>query len=332
MLPELSVSHESLPLASPFRISRGVKTAAEVVVAEVRRGPLLGRGESVPYARYGETVESVMGQLHGVVRYLQDGADRHDLAARLPPGAARNALDCALWDLNARQKGRSVAELLGEAPLPALESALTVSLDTADAMREAAAALRDMPLIKVKVDASDPEAQLRAVRAEVPGARLIVDPNESWDFHILRNIQGLLAELDVDLVEQPLAAGADDVLEGYSPLRPICADESCHTATDIEVLRRRYQAVNIKLDKTGGLTGALELLATARGAGMTIMCGCMISSSLSIAPAFHVARHAAFVDLDGPLWLRQDRDHGVRLADGLLQPAGALLWGGGRAG
>ncbi len=331
MLRELSASQESLPLSTPFRISRGVKTAADVVVAEIRQGDLIGRGEALPYPRYGETVASVLAQIREMRDAIVGGAGRHDLEAQMPAGAARNALDCALWDLYARQQGQSVATLLNETPLPPIASALTVSLDTPDAMRAAASHLRQVPLVKVKVDASNPEAQLRAVRAEVPDARMIVDPNESWTLEILREIQGLLVELDVDLVEQPLPADQDEVLEGFTPQRPLCADESCHVAADIPLLRRRYQAINIKLDKTGGLTGALELLREARAADMIIMCGCMISSSLSIAPAFHIARHAAFADLDGPLWLAQDRPGGVRLNGGMLQPPAPELWGGGRA-
>jgi L-alanine-DL-glutamate epimerase-like enolase superfamily enzyme len=329
MLRELTAVHESLPLSTPFRISRGVKTAADVVVAEIRQDGFVGRGEALPYPRYGETVASVLAQIRGMRDAIAGGVGRHDLEAEMPAGAARNALDCALWDLHARQQGQSVAALLNETPLMPIASALTISLDTPDAMRTAAVALRQVPLVKVKVDASNPEAQLRAVRAEVPSARMIVDPNESWSLEILRDMQGLLAELNVDLVEQPLPADQDEVLEGFTPLRPLCADESCHVAADIAVLRRRYQAINIKLDKTGGLTGALELLRAARAANMIVMCGCMISSSLSIAPAFHIARHAAFADLDGPLWLAQDRTGGVRLHSGMLQPPASALWGGG---
>jgi L-alanine-DL-glutamate epimerase-like enolase superfamily enzyme len=194
-------------------------------------------------------------------------------------------------------------------------------------MKAVAVQLRDAPLIKVKVDATDPEAQLRAVRAGAPNARLIVDPNESWNFDLLKAMQEVLVDVRVDLVEQPLPAQDDAALEGFRPARPICADESCHVAADLTTLLGRYQAVNIKLDKTGGLSDALELLRQARAAGLEVMCGCMICTSLSIAPAFHIARHAAFVDLDGPLWLKQDHPGGVRLENGkLLAPADAL-WG-----
>ena len=328
MLRELSVTQESWPLATPFRISRGVKTVAHVIVVEIREGAARGRGEGVPYARYGETLESVLEQVRTVAAAVSRGATRESLSELMLPGAARNAIDCALWDLSASLTGQSVAAQLGQGgPLPGLVSALTVGLDTPEAMKAASVLLRDAPLIKVKVDATDPEAQLRAVRAGAPNARLIVDPNESWNFDLLKAMQAVLVDMRVDLVEQPLPAQDDAALEGFRPARPICADESCHVAADLTKLRGRYQAVNIKLDKTGGLSDALELLRQARAAGLEVMCGCMICTSLSIAPAFHIARHAAFVDLDGPLWLKQDHSGGVRLENGkLLAPADAL-WG-----
>ncbi|MFT4047369.1 MAG: dipeptide epimerase [Solimonas sp.] len=330
MLRSLSAEHQSWPLATPFRISRGVKTSAEVVVATIRDGDFVGRGEALPYARYGETTASVLAQIRALSAQIAAGIERQALLTATPAGAARNALDCALWDLSAQAGGRAVTEQLGESPLPALSSALTISLDTPEAMREAAAKLHDAPLLKVKVDASHPEAQLRAVRAGAPNPRLIVDPNESWSFDLLKSMQAPMTALRVDLVEQPLPAGSDAVLEGFQPAQPICADESCHVADDIPLLATRYQAVNIKLDKTGGLTGALALLQRARAANMGVMCGCMISTSLSMAPAFHIARHADFVDLDGPLWLKRDHPGGVRFEHGALQPPAPTLWGGGR--
>jgi L-alanine-DL-glutamate epimerase-like enolase superfamily enzyme len=253
---------------------------------------------------------------------------REALQEALPPGAARNAVDCALWDLSAGIAGQSVTAQLGAGPLPSLTTALTIGIDTPSAMRSAAERLSSHPLIKVKVDNSDPEAQLRAVRAGAPGARLIIDPNESWNLEILEAMQAVLVKLGVELIEQPLPAREDAALEGFEPAVTICADESCHVAADLPRLAARYQAVNIKLDKTGGLSGALELLQQARAAGLKIMCGCMISTSLSIAPAFHIARHAQFVDLDGPLWLTQDRPGGVQLDAGQLFAPAAALWGG----
>jgi len=328
MLRELNAVHQAWPLATPFRISRGVKTVADVVVVEVHQGDARGRGEGVPYPRYGETVESVLNQIRSVGPHIANGLTRSELLEVLPPGAARNAIDCALWDLSASLGGQSVAAQLAEGPLPGLTTALTIGIDTPEGMRVAAERLRTCALIKVKVDASEPEAQLRAVRAGAPDARLIVDPNESWNLGILEAMQSVMVELGVELIEQPLPAREDAVLEDFEPAVAICADESCHVATDLSRLQARYQAVNIKLDKTGGLTGALQLLQAARETGLKIMCGCMICTSLSIAPAFHIARHAQFVDLDGPLWLKEDQPGGVRLEQGkLVAPSGAL-WGG----
>ena len=329
MLPGLRVEHARHVLATPFRISRGVRTSAEVVVATIRDGDAVGRGESLPYPRYGESVESVIGQAARLSEAIADGLQRHQLRDLLSPGAARNALDCALWDLEARQQGASVGALLGQPePLPALVSAQTVGLDTPERMAAAARALAHLDLVKIKVDATDPAAQIRAVRSALPDARLIVDPNESWTFPLLQSLQPVLAEARIDLVEQPLPAGEDDALLGFASTARLCADESCHVASDLPRLRGRYQVVNIKLDKTGGLTGALDLLDAARAQDFGIMVGCMISSSLSIAPAWHVARHAEFVDLDGPLWLRDDHAGGAVMREGLLQPPSPALWGG----
>ncbi|MGJ4728330.1 N-acetyl-D-Glu racemase DgcA [Luteimonas sp. SDU101] len=329
MRPGLSVAHTSHALATPFRISRGVRTSAEVVVATIRDGDAVGRGESLPYARYDESVDSVIAEAARLTEAIAGGLQRHQLRDLLPPGAARNALDCALWDLEARQQGASVAALLGQPePLPALVSAQTVSLDTPERMAEAARALAHLDLVKIKVDATDPAAQIRAVRSALPDARLIADPNESWTIPLLQSLQPVLAEARIDLIEQPLPAGEDDALLGFDSVARLCADESCHVASDLPRLRGRYQVVNIKLDKTGGLTGAMDLLDAARAQGFGIMVGCMISSSLSIAPAWHVARHAEFVDLDGPLWLRDDHAGGTVMRDGLLQPPSPALWGG----
>ncbi|RYY27557.1 MAG: L-Ala-D/L-Glu epimerase [Sphingomonadales bacterium] len=318
---------ERWPLATPFRISRGVKTVAEVVSVELRDGNHVGRGESVPYARYGETSLSVEAQLSSVVHAVARGASRSDLPTMLPPGAARNALDCALWDLEAASSGRSVSEVTGWGEPDPIVTALTVSLDTPEKMSAAAAAMGDADLIKIKVDASAPDLAIRAVRAAAPHARLIVDPNESWDLALLAAIQPLLTELRVDFVEQPLPAGEDAGLEGFVAQVPICADESCHTADDLEVLSRRYQMINIKLDKTGGLTGALELYAAARARNFGVMVGCMVSTSLSIAPALHVAARADYVDLDGPLWLATDRPGGVTMQSGKMVRPDPGFWG-----
>ena len=323
----LRAQHDSFPLARPFRISRGVRTQAEVVTVALEQGGVVGRGEGVPYARYGESIESALAAIDAVRGAIEGGADRAQLLDLLPPGAARNAVDCALWDLEARLGGRSVAAKIG-APEPGrLVSALTIGIDTPMAMAVAASKIADAPLIKVKVDATIPDAQIRAVRNAAPDAKLIVDPNESWDQQLVRAMQAVLLVLKVDLLEQPVPAGADAWLENFVPDVPICADESVHVAADLDTVARRYQVVNVKLDKSGGLTEALALAEAARARGLGLMTGCMISSSLSIAPALHVARMSDFVDLDGPIWLMEDRPGGVRDEAGWLWPPQHGFWG-----
>jgi L-alanine-DL-glutamate epimerase-like enolase superfamily enzyme len=323
----LHAQHDRFALTHPFRIARGVKTAADVITVTLREGELVGRGEGVPYPRYGESVESALAAVEQVRELVESGGDRGDLLQALEPGAARNALDCALWDLEARRSGRDVASLIGVPAPERLASALTIVIDTPEAMARAAAAVAHAPLLKLKVDAVEPEAQIRAVRAAAPDAALIVDPNESWDQTLVEAMQPLMGELRVALLEQPVAAGSDEWLEGFTPAVPICADESVHVAADLDTIARRYQAVNVKLDKSGGLTAALELAHAARERGLGLMTGCMVSSSLSIAPALHVARMSDFVDLDGPIWLSEDRPGGVRDEGGLLHPPAAGFWG-----
>ncbi|KRC80103.1 N-acetyl-D-Glu racemase DgcA [Sphingomonas sp. Root241] len=323
----LRAQHDSFPLSQPFRISRGVKTQAEVVTVELEQGGVVGRGEGVPYARYGESIESALAAIDDVRDAIEGGADRAQLLDLLGAGAARNAVDCALWDLEARLGGRSVAAKIG-APEPGrLVSALTIGIDTPMAMAVAASKIADAPLIKVKVDATIPDAQIRAVRNAAPNAKLIVDPNESWDQQLVRAMQSVLVVLRVDLLEQPVPAEADEWLENFSPDVPICADESVHVAADLDTVARRYQVVNVKLDKSGGLTEALALAEAARARGLGLMTGCMVSSSLSIAPALHVARMSDFVDLDGPIWLMEDRPGGVRDEAGWLWPPQQGFWG-----
>lgn len=327
MLRELTIRHRSLPLNAPFRIARGVKHAADVACVELREGTHIGRGESVPYARYGETMASVIDEVQSQRDAVCAGIGRDELQTRLPPGAARNALDAALWDLESRLSGVPVCTRLGRAPCAPLTSALTVVIDTPERMEQAAARLRDAALIKVKVDAHDPASRIEAVRRAAPQARLIVDPNESWDFSLLRDLQPLLKRCAVDLLEQPLPADADADLQGFASSVPLCADEACHVMQDLARLAGRYQAINIKLDKSGGLTEAWRLLHAARREGLRIMVGCMVGSSIGIAPALELAREAEFVDLDGPLWLANDHPGGVTLRDGLLTPPQAGFWG-----
>jgi L-Ala-D/L-Glu epimerase len=320
MLLSFNARHERWPLSRPFRISRGVKTAADVVVVEARAGDHVGYGEAAPYARYGESIESVLSQLGAAARRFESGLTRLDLQRLLPPGAARNAADCALWDLEAKVAQRTVAQMIGASEPGPIVTAVTVSLDAPQRMAEAAAAIADAPLIKVKVNAEAPLDCITAVRLAAPAARLIVDPNESWSGELLIELLAPLAALGVALIEQPLPAGADDALEHISSPMPICADESVHVSGDLEQVVRRYQAVNIKLDKTGGLTEALKMRQRAEEIGLTVMVGCMISTSLGIAPAMHVAANAQFIDLDGPWWLAHDRDNAVRFGGGKLTP------------
>jgi L-alanine-DL-glutamate epimerase-like enolase superfamily enzyme len=324
----LIVRSETFPLNAPFRISRGVKTAADVVTVEIAAEGHVGRGEGVPYPRYGETIESALAAIESVRGAIESGAGRAEINTLMPPSAARNAVDCALWDLEARLAGTRVTAILGRAPVGPTPTALTVSLDTPEAMGAAALKLADVPLVKVKVDRSDPAAQIRAVRAAVPKPKLIVDPNESWTIAEVRDLQGLLVDLRVDLLEQPLPAAEDAALEGFRSAVPIAADESAHVAGDLDALMQKYQVINIKLDKTGGLTAALELADAARAKGMGLMTGCMICSSLSIAPALIIAADAAFTDLDGPVWLTNDRAGGVTCSNGILAPPSPTLWGG----
>lgn len=319
----------SYALATPFRISRGTKIAADVVQVTIGMDGTTGRGEGVPYPRYGESVAGSIAAIESIRDAILHGAGRDAVLALMPPGAARNAVDAALWDLEARLAGRSVAAMIGRAEPATMATALTVGLDSPEAMALAAAKLADVPLIKVKVDAEDPEGQLRAVRAAAPRPRLIVDPNESWTMAVLDRMQGALVAARVDLLEQPLPAEADDGLDGYAGAVKVAADEALHGLDDLDRIVRRYDVVNIKLDKTGGLTAALALEAAARARGLGVMTGCMICSSLSIAPALHIAAGSAFVDLDGPFWLRDDHAGGATGAGGMLVPPAPGFWGDG---
>jgi L-Ala-D/L-Glu epimerase len=323
----LSVSRRAWPLAQAFAISRGSRTTAEVVVAEVSDGEFRGRGECVPYPRYGESVDSVVQTLEAMKGAVFSGLDRHELQRAMPPGAARNALDCAFWDLDGKRDDRRVADMAGLGQLRPLVTAYTLSLDTPERMGEAAAANRDRPLLKLKVTGDGDIERVRAVRRNAPQSRLIVDANEGWSERHLTEIMPMLAEFGVELIEQPLPAGADDALADVPHPIPICADESCHTSADLDRLTGKYDAVNIKLDKTGGLTEALALAEAATARGFAIMVGCMIGTSLSMAPAMLVAQRASVIDLDGPLLLASDRAHGLRYDGSTLYPAEPALWG-----
>lgn len=327
--PRLSVAVETFPVAGEFNISRGARREAIVVVATLTdEGAIAGCGECVPYARYGETVDSVLAQLRAAEGVL----DRAELQSRLPPGAARNALDCAFWDLEAKQSSKSVAAIAGVMPTVAPQlTCYTLSLATPPAMAAAAATAADKPLLKLKLGGGDEDAtRMRAVRAARPDARLVADANEAWSAGDLVPLLSVARAAGVELIEQPLPAGNDAALADIAELRrhvPVCADESVHTSADISHLAKLYDAVNIKLDKAGGLTEALVSARAARAANLRIMVGCMLSTSLAMAPALLLSPFADWLDLDGPLLLARDRTPAISYHAGHICPAPTNLWG-----
>lgn len=326
-MPALAARAERWPLAAAFVISRGAKTEADVVVAEIADGPYRGRGEAVPYGRYGETTESVLAQIEGARASVEAGAGRAALQDLLPAGAARNALDCALWDLDAKRAGVRAWTLAGRSRLDPVKTCFTLSLGSVAQMAASARANARRPMLKLKIAGVDDLDAVAAVRAAAPRARLIVDANEGLDFEALRRLAPELARLDVKLLEQPLPAAEDAVLEGYDSPVPLCADESLHTRAELAACARRYALVNVKLDKAGGLTEALLLAAAAREAGLGLMVGCMVATSLAMAPALILAQGAPVVDLDGPLLLARDRQPGLSIAGSLIEPPAPELWG-----
>ena len=337
-MPSLRVRHETWPLAGSFTISRGTRTTAETVLVELSDPEgtahstdggqaACGRGECVPYAHYGETIEGVIAAIEGLRARVEDGLDRIGLQALLPPGAARNALDCAYWDLEAKRAGEPVWQLCGLPPWDAVTTAYTLSLETPEIMGRAAAANASRALLKLKLAGPDDLARVEAVRANAPQTRLIVDANEGWSLEDYVALAPRLAALGVVLIEQPLPAGQDAGLAGVSRPVPVCADESCHASDSLAELAGRYDAVNIKLDKTGGLTEALKLKQAAMDQGFQIMVGCMVATSLAMAPAILVAQGAAVVDLDGPLLMARDRPEGLRYEGSTLHPPQPALWG-----
>jgi L-alanine-DL-glutamate epimerase-like enolase superfamily enzyme len=325
-MPRLSVRIERWPISGSFVISRGAKTEATVVVAEVSDGDVTGRGECVPYARYGETPESAVAALEDLGTAIEEGLDRSGLQRRLPPGAARNALDCALWDLAAKRAGKRAWELTG-LPVPQpVTTAYTLSLDTPEGMAAAARAVK-YPLLKLKLGARGDTDRVLSVRAARLDARLIVDANEGWRPENLEENMEACAAARVELIEQPLPAAEDGVLATIKRIVPVCADESLHDRASLASIKGKYDAVNIKLDKTGGLTEALALANEAEHAGFTIMLGSMVSTSLGVAPAMLLASRARFVDLDGPLLLAQDRSPGLVYEGATVFPPEPALWG-----
>jgi len=326
-MPLMTVREERWPLASAFVISRGAKTEARVVVVELGDGAHLGRGEAVPYPRYGETVEGVLDEIEALRNRVGSGLDRIALQAALSPGAARNALDCALWDLEAKRSGVRAWASAGLARLDPVKTCYTLSLASPAQMGDAARAARGRPMLKLKIGGADDLACVAAVRAAAPKTRLVVDANEALSFDDLRRLAPDFAKLGVQLIEQPLKAGEDAELEGYDSPVPLCADESLHTRRELADCARRYDAINIKLDKSGGLTEALALKRDAQGLGLEIMAGCMVATSLAMAPALLIAQGASVVDLDGPLLLAKDREPGLTFIGSMIEPPPSRLWG-----
>jgi L-alanine-DL-glutamate epimerase-like enolase superfamily enzyme len=326
----IAAERQSWPIAGTFTISRGSKTAADVVVVTATRGAATGRGECVPYPRYGETPEGVLAELEALAKEPPANLDRSRLPALLKTHAARNALDCALWDLEAKEAGAPVWRLAGLAePQPAV-TAFTLSLGSPEEMATAAAKAAHRPLLKLKLGRPDDRARLDAVRRAAPHSRLIVDANEGWTGDLLPAMLDACRDAGVELVEQPLPAGDDGALEGLARAVPVCADESANdlsSTDDLARLARRYDAVNVKLDKSGGLTPAIAIVGEARRLKLDVMVGCMVGTSLAMAPAFLLAQSARWIDLDGPLLLARDRDPGIRYEGSLMHPAPRALWG-----
>ena len=325
-MARLTVRRESFPLKGTFRISRGARTTAEVVVAEIEADGIIGRGECVPYPRYGETVEGVVAAIEGIAGEAR-GLTRERLSTLLPAGAARNAVDCALWDLEAKQAGKPVWQLAGLAEPKPLTTAYTLSLDTVENMAAAARSNAHMPLLKLKLTGEGDLDRVRAIRENAPQARLIVDANEAWSLDHLKRYGQAFADLGVEMIEQPLPAGRDAELDGVECPVALGADESCHDRKSLAELKGRYQVINIKLDKTGGLTEAVALEREGRAMGFDIMVGCMVGTSLAMAPAILVAQEARFVDVDGPLLMAKDRDPGLRYDGATVSPPEPTLWG-----
>jgi len=324
----IKVFNEKLPLKNVFRIARGAKTQADVVVVTIDDGTHCGWAEAVPYARYNESVEIVMAQINALALTEITNENISEALDSLPAGATRNALDCAWWDLQAKQRQTTVEKLLLLEPAKACITAQTLSIDTPEAMAAAVEKLDNPPLVKVKLDNQDIIKKMTAIAQAAPMSEFIVDANEGWSIYDLANCCEQLKALNVILIEQPLQAGHDQALIDFDSPVPLCADESCHTRAELDYLKDRYQVVNIKLDKTGGLTEAVLLAQQAKLQGFDIMLGCMVGSSLAMAPAALLVNEARYVDLDGPLLISDDREFGFNFDKGVMQPLPAILWGG----
>jgi len=327
MSRHLQATIESFPIAGVFTISRGSKTQADVICCVITEDGMTGRGECVPYRRYGESLEGVLAEIEAAADAVRGGLSRAELQQRMKPGAARNAIDCALWDLEAKRSCQRVAAMIKASTNGSLVTAFTLSLGEPESMAAQARQNAARPLLKIKLGTEDDGPRLKAVREAAPDSRIILDANEGWTEDNLERHMALAAELGVALIEQPLPAGQDAALAHIRREVPVCADESVHATADLAGLRDRYDAVNIKLDKTGGLTEALAMKAEAQRLGFAVMVGCMVGTSLAMAPAVLLAQDADFADLDGPLLLAHDRPQGLRYEGSLVYPPDAALWG-----
>lgn len=324
----LSYQQRSFPLAQVFRIARGAKTTAEVIEVNLTQNGKIGRAESVPYKRYQESIHSVKEQLNYVQKKLSQGIELHSILQAMSPGSAKNAVDCAYWDLKAKTEEKPIENLLNSIENKPCVTAQTLSIDTPENMALSAKNLNFPPLIKVKLDSEKIVEKMTAIYQASPTSKFIVDANEGWSIADLEACVDKLVELNVILIEQPLPAGEDEELIHYNFPIALCADESCHTRKDLAYLKDRYDAINIKLDKTGGLTEAILLSEEARKLNFDIMVGCMVGSSLAMAPAFLLTKHAKYVDLDGPLLVAKDREHGFDIKQGIMPMLDLKLWGG----
>lgn len=319
---------EKFDLHTPFVISRGTRTNSTVVVVEIEEDGKKGWGECCPTPHYGESVDSVMAQITKIDPQMAEGLSREELQSAMQPGAARNAIDCALWDLEAKQKGKTIAESMGHGWPDHLQSVETISIGDAEKMGAKAATLAKFPTIKVKMNAEDIEARIEAIHKNAPDARLIVDANESWNVDIVKRVAQTLKDNGVVMLEQPVPPKDDETLRGINAPLPLGGDESCHVAADLERLKGIYDVVNIKLDKTGGLTEAKKLLDQAKDMGFDIMVGCMVGTSLSMAAGMFIATEASYVDLDAPTMLSTDREHALTIIDGQMSALNPKLYGG----
>ncbi|MEM7461096.1 MAG: N-acetyl-D-Glu racemase DgcA [Pseudomonadota bacterium] len=327
MKRKLTFQTESWPIQGSFNISRGAKTSAEVIVCEISQADHRGRGECVPYARYGETIERVSEQINDIRDQVEAGEPQESIVDAMPPGAARNAVDCALWDLKAKSNGVPVHQLIGLRPPRPVVTATTISLGEAGEMAHVAEKLTDYPLLKVKLGGEGDAERIRAVAAAVPNSRIILDANEAWSAGNISEFLHESAKPNIVLIEQPLPKGEDEILSELPRPVPICADESAHVSSDLEMLVGRYDCINVKLDKAGGLTEAIKMCRTATELGFSLMVGCMVGTSLGMAPAILLAQQAHFVDLDGPLILAQDREDGLVYEGAQVSPPSPKLWG-----